>query len=88
MLPLKGWSDDGSRTFADHEIDGLGARVFDIGSRRVEVRVVRNGEARAADRRKQRSSPPPALMGRDHVLEREQILHARRWKRNHEGEPA
>ena len=58
----------------DDQVDGLGAGVLDVGAGRVEVGVVGDGLARAADRREQDLLGGPALVGRDDVAEREERL--------------
>ncbi len=60
----------------DHQIDGRRSRVLDVGAGRVEVGVVGNDLARAADRREQDLLRGTSLMRRDHVLERKQVLDA------------
>ena len=74
MFPLNGWSIDGIATLGDDEVDGLGAGVLDVGARRVEVGVVGDDLARAADGREQDLLGGPALVRRDDVLEREERL--------------
>jgi hypothetical protein len=63
-------------TLGDDEVDGLGAGRLDVRSRRVEVGVVRDDLARAADDAEQDLLGSPALVGRDDVLEREERLDA------------
>ena len=71
----------------DDEVDRLGARRLDVRPRRVEVGVVGHDLARPAEDAEQDLLGGPALVGRDHVPEREQRLDASR-NANHEGEPA
>ena len=57
----------------DHEVDRLGARELDVRARRVEVGVVGDDLARAADRREEDLLGGAALVRRDHVLEGEEL---------------
>ena len=66
----------------DDEVDRLGARELDVGPGRVEVGVVGNPLAGAADDREEDLLGGPTLVCRDDVLEREQRLDALE-----EGEP-
>ena len=59
----------------DDEVDRLGARELDVRPGGVEMRVVGHDLARAADRREQDLLGGAALVGRDHVLEREERAH-------------
>jgi hypothetical protein len=61
----------------DHQVDRLGAGVLDVGAGGVEVGVVRHDLARPADHREQDLLGGAALVGRDDVGEREQLLHRR-----------
>jgi hypothetical protein len=60
----------------DHQVDGGGAGVLDVGAGGVEVGVVRHDLARTADRREEDVLRRSTLVGGDHVLEREQVLDA------------
>ena len=82
MLPLNGWIADGSWPSCDDEVDRLGARELDVGPGRVEVGVVGNPLAGAADDREEDLLGGPTLVCRDDVPEREQRLDALE-----EGEP-
>jgi hypothetical protein len=58
----------------DDQIDGLGAREFHVGARRVEVRVVRDDLVRSAQDAEQDLLGGPTLVGGDDVREGEQLL--------------
>ena len=58
----------------DDEVDRLGAGRLDVGAGGVEVGVVRDDLARPADDREQDLLGGPALVGRDDVAERPQLL--------------
>ena len=60
-------------SFGDHEVDRLRAGVLDVRARRVEVRVVRDDLPRPADGGEEDLLGGPALVGRDHVLEGEEL---------------
>ena len=79
---------DGRRvaTLGDDEVDGLGAGGLDVGAGRVEMGVVGDDLARAADDAEQDLLGGAALVGGDDVLEREQLLDALQ-EANHDGEP-
>jgi hypothetical protein len=68
MLPLKGWRLRG-RALVDDQVDRLGAGVLDVGAGRVEVGVVGDDLALAAERARRGSLAGPALVGRQDVLE-------------------
>ena len=55
-------------------VDRLGASELDVGARGVEMGVVGDDLARAADDREEDLFRRPALVGRDDVLEREELL--------------
>ncbi|CAB4834498.1 unannotated protein [freshwater metagenome] len=59
----------------DHQVDGLSAGELDVRPGGVEVGVVGDHFARAADHREQDLLGGAALVCGDHVLEREQVLH-------------
>ena len=59
----------------DRQVECLRPGVLDVGPRRVEVRVVGDDLPRPTEHREQDPLRRPALVGRDHVLEREQLLH-------------
>jgi len=56
------------------EIDGLGTAVFDVGASGIEVRVVGNDIARLAHDRKENAFGGASLMGRNDVLEAEDVF--------------
>ena len=72
MSPLNGARSRGSR--GRRQVDGLGATEFDVGARRVEVSVVGDDAARAADDREEDLLGGPSLVSGDHVLEGEELL--------------
>ncbi len=67
---------DGRRLTAlrDDQVDSLGAGEFDIRPRRVEVRVAGDRLARSADDAEEDLLRRPALVRRDDMAEREQVL--------------
>ena len=73
MLPLNGCLELGSRPSGITRSTRSRAGVLDVGAGGVEVGVVGHDLAVAADRREQDPLRRPTLMGRDHVLEREQV---------------
>ena len=72
MSPLNGARSRGSRVGV--QVDRLGTRELDVGARRVEMGVVGHDLARAADDREEDLLGGPSLVGRDDVLEREELL--------------
>ena len=73
-LPLNGWIAVGSRPFGDDQVERLGAGRLDVGAGRVEMRVVGDDLPRPADHREQDLLGRAALVGRDDVAEREELL--------------
>jgi hypothetical protein len=85
MLPLKGCRRRVA-ALGDDQVDRLGAGELDVGAGGVEVGVVRDHLARPADDREQDLLGRAALVRRDDVGEREELLHGVGSEK--EGEPA
>ena len=75
-VALEGMQDRWVVALLDHQVDGLRAGELDVGSRRVEMCVVRHHLAWTADDAEQDLLRCAPLVGGDHVLEREERLHA------------
>ncbi len=73
-VPLKGTRVRGFESLRRRQIQGLGAREFDVGARRVKVRVVGHHVALLAHHAEQNPLRRPPLMSRDHVLVAENAL--------------
>ena len=74
-VALERVSRGGHVSLGHREVERLGAAVLDVRPRRVEVRVVRDRLPRTPDRAEQDLLRRPPLVGGDHVLEGEQLLH-------------
>ena len=74
-------------TFGDHQIDRGRAGPLDVGARRVEVRVVRDGAAGTAEDTEEDLLGGPALMGRDDVRGTGTALAPRRGTRRTTASP-
>ena len=67
----------GLAAFGNDQVNRVGALRLDIGARGVEMGVVRHRVMRLGDHREQDALGGPALVGRDQVLERHQVLDRR-----------
>ena len=76
MLPFERMQGPRVVTFGDNQVDGLRARVFDVGTRGVDVRVVRHRLARSADSREKNLLGGAPLVRRKDVFERKQFADA------------
>ena len=74
-VAFEGMLQAGLAAFGNDQIDGLGADEFDVGARGVEVRVVGNDVALLAHHAEQDALGGAALVGGDHVLVAEDVLH-------------
>ncbi len=63
------------RRLLARQVQGFGPREFDVGTRRIEVRVVRNHVPGAAHGAEQDSLRGPSLVGRNHVSKTEDVLY-------------
>ena len=76
-FPLNGWRDRGLQSFVDHEVDGFGAGMLDVGASRIEVVVARDHLAGPADQLEEDALAGTPLMGRQDMRHSRQFVEDR-----------